>query len=104
MITFIKEFGYACCCIYFCTYNAIGALCIWLSSVNTDSTIVRTYIILYLMSIYNITEIEQYMCTMARNRYCEFIMNFNFNDYITIACKEHHCQHSGLSPDSGKYM
>ena len=43
-----------------------------------------------------------YMCTIARNRYCEFIINFKFNDCMTIACKEHHCQHSGLPPDSGQ--
>ena len=81
--------------------HTIGALCIWLSSVNIDSTIVPAYIILYIMSICNLTEIEQYMYTIARNRYCEFIMNFNFNDCMTIACKKHHGQHSGLPPDSG---
>ena len=49
--------------------HTIGALClIWLSSVNIDSTIVPIIIILYLMKLYNLTEIEQYMCTIARNR------------------------------------
>ena len=29
-------------------------------------------------------------------------MNFKFNDCMTIACKEHHCQQSRLPPDSGQ--
>ena len=78
------------------TMQSVHYVAIWLSSVNIDSTIVRTYIILYLTSIYNLTEIEQYMCTIAR------IMNCNFNDCMTITCKEHHCQHAGLPPDSGQ--